>query len=296
LNMAENSGLSCWLERLAYPRRTTGWIILAFLLPFLHSCMPGRQTARGFIKSPPGISILVNAPDLVYKFNHRGEDIRGFDSMSQSRQDSALWVSSRYMQFLNDSILLENYMNRFISELRLLGFTVYVGSADDSLLKANPQSYVVDIAQLQMDEYNYTLEDEDAFLDSVYLKKIRLNAVDFSAWFDLWKVSSGPGRKTTLYGTSTAYDDFDGKFFNDPFSGSVRYKYSIDTLKVADMYEMATVLGKKHAGYLYDFFLNQYVAIHLPEGEEPEDYYHYDRARHYLTPAGDDRLEILEPK
>ncbi len=214
--------------------------------------------------------------------------------MSQERQDSALWAGSRYVQYLNDSTLLENYVNSLIGEMRQLGFTVYIGKVPDSLLKANPQSYVLDVAQLQMDEYNYTLEDEDAFLDSVYLKKIRLNAVDFSAWFDLWKISTGPGRKTTLYASHTAYDDFDGRFFNDPFSGTVKYKYSIDTLRINDLNEMATFLGARHGGYVFDFFLNQYVKYHLAEGEETEDYYHYDRNRRSLVSAGDDRLQVLE--
>jgi len=256
--------------------------------------MPGRQVAGNFTVKGPKIALLVNPPAMVFKFNHRGEDIPGFDSLPQEQQDSALWIHSRFMQFVSDSLVLENYLNRFIDELRLLGLTVYVGKVEDSLLKSNPQTYVLEVAQLQLDEYMYTLEDEDSYLDSVYLKRIRLNAVDFSAWFDLWKVSSGTARKTTLYATNTAYDDFDGRFFHDPFSGAMRYKYAIDTLDTSDLYEMALYLGRRHAGYLYDFFLNQYVAQHLPEGEEPEDYYHFDRVNGRLVSAGDDRLEVLE--
>jgi hypothetical protein len=242
------------------------------------------------------ISLLVNPPAIVFKFNHKGEKIEGFDSLSQQQQDSALWNHSRYMQFINDSILLENYMNNFIDELRILGFNVYLNTAIDSFMTGNPQSYILDVAQMQLDEYLYPLEDEDAFLDTIYYKKFNLNAVDYGCWFDLRKAGVANARKTTLYSSNTAYDTFDGRFFNDPFSGTVRYKYTIDTLQIKDVYEMAPYLGKKHAGYLYDFFMNQYVAKHMPQGMEMQDYYHYNRGRKSISPAYEERFEVLGTK
>ena len=99
-----------------------------------------------------------------------------------------------------------------------------------------------------------------------------------------------------LYATHTAYDDFSGRFFNDPFTGTVRYKYSIDSLEVTDIYEMATYLGKKHASYTFDYFLNQYLAKNLPYDMQMSDYYHYNRVRNSLISAEDDRFEILGTK
>ena len=242
------------------------------------------------------INLLVNPPAVVFKFNHKGEEIEGFDSLTPAQQDSVLWDQSRYVQYINDSVLLENYMNNFIDELRLLGFTVYLNNDLDSFMTGRPQSYIVDVAQIQLDEYLYPLQDEDAFLDTIYYKKFNLNAVDFSCWFDLRKAGSETARKTTLYGTNTAYDTFDGRFFNDPFSGTVRYKYTIDTLQVKDVYDMAPYLGKKHADYLFDFFMNQYIAKHMPQGMEMQDYYHYNRNRKNISPAYDERFEVLGTK
>lgn len=262
----------------------------------LQSCLPERKVANTFIQSQHVINLLVNPPAYVLKYNHKGEAIEGFDSLSQQQQDSALWNESRYIQFLNDSAVLETYMNNFIDELRLLGFNVYLSSTIDSFDTGKPQSYLVDVSQIQLDEYYYPLRDEDAFLDTVYYKQFNLNAIDFSCWFDLSKAGVENARKALLYATNTAYDTFDGRFFNDPFSGMVRYKYTIDTLRTNDVYDMATSLGKKHAGYLYDFFMNQYVAKHLPEGIKMEDYYHYNRNKKSIYPAYDDRFEILKTK
>ena len=271
-------------------------IALLSVSGMLHSCLPERKVAYEFIQTPHMINVMITPPELVFKYNHKGEEIEGFDSLPPEQQDTALWNHSSYIRMISDSILLESYMNNFIGELRLLGFNVFLGNEGDSLFAARPQSYLLDISQMQLDEYLYPLEDEDAFLDTVYYKRFNLNAVDYSCWFELGKAGSEIPRRTLLYASSTAYDTFDGRFFNDPFTGTVRYKYNIDTLRTKDVYDMATYLGKKHAGYLYDFFLNQYTAMHMPPGVEPGDYYHYNLTRKSLTPAYEDRFEILGTK
>ncbi|MEI7499477.1 MAG: hypothetical protein WCK84_03415 [Bacteroidota bacterium] len=269
---------------------------IAAILLCLQSCLPERKIANNFIESQHMLNLLVNPPDLVYKYNHKGEIIEGFDSLSSDQQDSALWVNSQFVQQLNDSVLLETYMNQFINEMREFGFNVYLVDAIDSFMTGKPQSYILDIPQIQVDEYFYPLLDEDEYMDSTYYKKFELNAVDFSCWFELRKANTENAKKMVLYSSHTAYDSFNGRFFNDPFSSTVRYKYTIDSLKTNDVYEMATYLGKKHAGYLYDYFMNQYIAKNLPEGMRMMDYYHYNRNKKSFSSAYDDRFEILGSK
>lgn len=231
---------------------------------------------------------------MVFKFSRKGELIPGFDTLTPAGQDSALFADSRYIRYLSDSLLLERYMNALLKELRALGVETLLLLPGDSLPAPGPQSYQATVAQVQIDEYLYPLEEEDSFFDTIYYKRFLLNAVDFGTWFELSKSGTASARKTVLYHSGTAYDQFDGRFFNDPFSGMVRYRYSIDTLHVEDVYLLAGYLGEKHAGFLYDFFLNQYIARNLPDGMEPMDYYHYNRNRKSLLPAGEDRFEILD--
>jgi len=263
----------------------------------LTSCLPERKVAKLFIQSPNEISLLVFAPDMVYKYNHKGETISGFDTLNDATQDSALWSTSTYVQFVSDSLLLETYMNRFIGELRALGFNVYLSDGLDAFLTDNPQSYVLDIAQIQLDEYLYPLEDEEPFEDTVYYKRFDLNAVDFTCWFELSKANTPKTRKTILQATHPAYDGFEGQFLFDPWNNKVIYKYSIDSLRVKDIYELASYLGKKHAGYLFDYFLNQYVARNLSPDEPLLYYYHYDRMRKTITPVEEgEQFEIVGSK
>lgn len=267
--------------------------LLLMVMALMHSCLPEQQIAKTFIQSGNGINLLVTPPDQVYKFNRKGELVPGFDELTDEQKDSALWFSSRYMQRLSDSLVLESYVNAFLEELRQLGFNVYLADAPEAFNTAATQSYNVIMAQFQLDEYLYPVEDEFEYFDSLFKKRIDINAIDFSGWFDLKKAGLENARTTTLYGTSTAYDDFDGRFFNDPFSGRIRYRYTVDTMEVADIYEISGFLGKRFAGYLFDFFLNQYIAKNLPPDMELTDYYRYIRKRNAIVPAYEDRFEIL---
>jgi hypothetical protein len=253
-----------------------------------------KKIGKTFIESPPPIQILLFPPDDLFKYNHKGEDIAGFDSLTAAQQDSALEASSRFVGGVDDSAFLENYVNSFLGELRKLGFTVYLPEVADTLLKLQPQVYVLNMAQLQLDEYYYPFEDDIVFYETRYIKSFELNAVDFSVWYEISKMNSANPKKTLLYATHSMTDGVDGSFFLEPFTDEVRYRYSIDSISVQDVQTMALNLGKRHASYLYDFFLNQYIAYHMPEGEIPYWYYHYNRYTRTLEPTEDDLFQILD--
>lgn len=266
---------------------------LLFLL-LVTSCTIEQHLASGFLKKLPEIDIQLFTPQMVYKYNHKGEEIPGFDKLSNAIQDSALYAHSRYIQFVNDSLFLDNYINNFIDELRKLGFKVYVDASIDSVLLQKPQAYVLNVAQVQMDEYKLPFEDSESIDDSVYYKKFGLNAVDLSCWFELSKLNAVKPVKSVLYSSFSGSDGFNGRFFVDPFTYEVRYKYKIDSLNINDVYELASYAGKKNASYLFDFFMNQYIVYHMPQGEDPMDYFHYNRFRRYITSAGDEKFEVLQ--
>ncbi len=262
-------------------------------LMVLPSCLPEQKVGRNFVRSAATLNLMVNPPALVFKYNHKGEMIAGFDSLSEAGQDSALWENSIYIRRLSDSLLLESYVNAFISELRALGFNVLLGPNPDSAFQAGAQSYIVDVAQLQVDEYIYPLEDEQTILDTVYVKKVNLNAIDFSGWFELYKSRKQPVNKTLLYSSATIYDSFEGQYFTDLFSSAVRYSYRLDTIAIGDIYDMSRYLGSKHAGYLFDYFMNQYILQNMPDGLEPIDYFHFNRQKNSIMPARDEQFEVL---
>lgn len=269
---------------------------LGFSLLFLASCMPEQKLAQSFVKSGPKIRLLVTPPDLVYKYNHKGEEIEGFSELTDKQQDSALFCSSLFIQRLNDSTLLENYVNYFIAELRKANFEVYLPGQMDEFLTDKTQAYMVNIAQIQLDEYTYPVEDKEPINDTVYYRKFNLNAIDFSVWFELSKVNAEKPRKTLLYDSQSAFDDFSGNFIVDPWTSSVRYKYHVDTLGLNDVYDMTKLLGRVHADYLFDLFMNQWVAYNMPPNDYGLYYYHYNRQSKMMEATEEDRFQILPDK
>jgi hypothetical protein len=265
----------------------------SLFIVLMASCSMEKKLAQTFVNTKPEIDLQLFTPDILFKFNHKGEDIEGFSALTDSQQDSALYVTSKFMQFVEDSVYLEKYMNCFIDELRALGFNVFLDDSVDSFLQRKPQSYVVNISQVQLDEYTFPIVDSEPFEDTVYTKKFQLNSVDASAWFELSKINASKPQKTVLYSSFTASDGFDGNFLVNTFTGEIQYKYKIDSLKLRDIYDLAAYSGSKDASYLFDFFMNQYIAFHLPNGMEPLYFLHYDRFRKTFIATEDDMFEIL---
>ncbi|MBC8457644.1 MAG: hypothetical protein H8D67_06585 [Deltaproteobacteria bacterium] len=268
--------------------------MLIILVAGFTACTPEYKLAKEFRENPPGFFLHVIPPELLYKYNHKGEIIEGFNRMNTIQQDSALFYSSGFIQFINDSVFLENYVNGFLEELRNLKFTVTIGHEVDSLLLRQPQSYELSIAQIQVDEYFYPYEDQELFYDTLFYKNFDLDAIDFSVWLELSKLGGSKNAKAILYSSHMASDDLEGEFMFDPFRQDVKYSYRIDSLEVDDIYNIAAFLGKVHASYLYDFFLNQYISFHIPQGFRPQVYYHYNRFRNSFVPVEEERFELLD--
>jgi hypothetical protein len=266
------------------------------MMVFISSCTIERKLAQNFVNAKPDIDLQLFTPDILFKFNHKGEEIEGFNALSDLQQDSALYTHSDFIQYIDDSIYLEHYINSFINELRALGFKVFLDHSVDSFLQGMPQSYVVNVSQVQIDEYKYPLVDSESFEDTIYTKSFQLNAVDASAWFELSKINTPKPQKTILYSSFTASDDFEGNFVINSFTLDIHYRYKIDSLKINDLYELASYSGKKNASYLFDFFMNQYIAFHMPKGIEPMYFLHYDRFRKVFSPTEDEMFEVLESK
>jgi hypothetical protein len=278
-------------------KRRLEYYAIMMLLPAIllaGSCMPEKEVAKQFLENPVGINILLIPAQTLYKYNHKGESILHFDSLTDAQQDSALYENSRFIKFVDDSSYLDTYVNSFIDELRELGFKVYLDTAMESYLAQQPQSYRVKMAQVQLDEYVYPYEDQEAFYDSIYTRIVELNAVDASTWFELNKITGSRTKKTVLYSTFTSTDEFNGRFYNDPLTGDVHFTYTINSLNFRDLYELAQYYGRKQASYLFDYFMNQYITYHMPQGMSPEGYFHYNRFKKTVVRTDDEGFEVLD--
>ncbi len=266
------------------------------LLLVFPSCTMERKLGKEFLAQTPQISIEVYTPVNLYKFSHKGEKIPGFDSLSGPQQDSALYASSRFIRYVDDSTLLDKYVNAFIDGLREIGFRVFVDSNVDTILRTEQQAYVVNMSQVQLDEYFEPYEDSEPVGDTVFYKSFELNSVDASCWFELNKYNVVKPVKTLLYSSFTASDGFTSNFIMNDFNMTLKYRYKIDSLKMNDIYDLASFSGRRHANYLFDYFMNQFISIHMPEGMEILGYLHYSPSRKTFNFTDEEKFEMLKSK
>jgi hypothetical protein len=255
-----------------------------------------KKLGKEFLAQTPQINIEVYTPVYLYKFSHKGEKIPGFDSLSSPQQDSALYADSRFIRYVDDSIFLDKYVNAFIDELREIGFRVFVDNNLDTILLTQPQAYVVNMSQVQLDEYFETYEDSEPVGDTEFYKSFELNAVDASSWFELNKYNVVKPVKTVLYSSFTASDGITGNFIMNNFNMNLKYRYKIDSLNLSDIYELASFSGRRHANYLFDYFMNQYISYHMPEGIEILGYLHYVPSRKIFDFTDEEKFEVLKSK
>ncbi len=264
---------------------------LAFFLSILlilNSCNIEKKIAREYVSANKNISILILPPDFVYKTNLKTYEIKNFDSYDDFTKDSLLFENSLFLKYISDSIFLKNYTDNLNVELSKMGFNVYLSNNLNKFLSVKTSAYILNIAQLEIEEYKMPISDNDIYDDTIlYYKNFDINAININSWFEITKLNDTKYHKKLLYDSQYITDKFKGGFTYNPFTGKVRYKYSSQELNVDDIYKFSSVLGERYADYIYDYFLNEYIIQQIPKENQPKYYYHYNRFNKKITPASD---------
>lgn len=249
-------------------------------LVLLVSCGPERMIGDYYMKHSPKGSILLMRPDFIYKNNYMRFDLS--DQMSETEKDSVAFFRSSYLQYISDSAFLDEYMNNFIDRLLSAGFDVYAQEYLDSFMITGPPAYIVNVAQLQMEESRDTTGSEALSEQGgdgqYYPSGFTLSMVRLNSWFEVTELNADSGKvKKVFYASSNAHDALKGGLTIMPQSGELRFQYVIDTLTMKDVYELARQSGKTYGDYLIDYFMNEYINLQMPNGTYPQRYMHYNQ-------------------
>ena len=268
--------------------RKTLFLILISFFVLLNSCSVEYKIAKAFIDAPNNISILVFTPEYIFKNNLKTYEYQIYDSLSADELDSALYYNSLFLQNINDSIFVENYVSNLKIGLSMYGINVFPEHMLDSFLLIQSDAYILNIAQIELEEYEMPYTAEEYFGEYLYSEVIDLNAVSINSWFDIAKLNSEENEKIVLYASHVVFDDMSGSFSQNVFTGDVSFSYLIDPMTENDVYELSALLGAKYAGFTFDYFLNNYIIDNLPENIHSDKYLHYNPFRKTLTPVYDD--------
>jgi hypothetical protein len=267
--------------------------LIIFAVLFI-SCSMERKMAREFVESKPDISVLVLPLNSVFKNNLKRDNIGDTSKMTPYQVDSAALANSLFLNEISDSAFLETYINSMFKEFERLGITVYDESHLNDFLFIQTPAYILSIAQIELEEYYSLQEESEEFGDYVYHKDISLNAVSLNSWFELTRLNPKEEGHELFYVSEEISDFVDGYFSQNIFTGDVQFKYVEREMETDDIYRYCAILGKRYAGYTFDYIMNESITENFPIGKERRNYMRYNRANHTIDPAEGDRFIFLE--
>lgn len=266
----------------------------ACIILLLAACSPERKLANDYVKQHNGNGVMIVPLYELYKDN-RSISFDTAVKYSPEQFDSIAWAQSVYIKHISDSIFLTTFTNSMIDKLTADGYDVYVDGGSDIFLSLPDPKWVIQIAQLQLDE-EYTID---------YLERYsaetgeplnegdgyRVNQVSLSSWIEASRANTGIKQVLYLDAHMEDYVKHSVKF--DIMEGSVGLYTNRDSIQMDDVYKMAFDLGQKHAELLFDYFINDYIRANLPAGIINRQYFRFDRKSKSVKKGLKDRFEVV---
>lgn len=269
------------------------FLLIAFLF-LIQSCTPEYKIARNLVRSRENISVYFLPPAFVIKSDTR-KDIPDTVVIYKTAKDSTLIPNFSITAELSDSIFLESYINSLLGELYELKLNIYSQELTDSFLFRIPTpAYVVNTGQLEVEEFDYIYRDSHEFGEYEYYQELNLKGCNINSWFEISELDKAGKEYKVLFDASGTKDDIFGFFIENIFSGEIYYNYKITPLTTEQFYAHAVTSGIRHAGFIFDYILNENIRRNLPPYMTSRFYFHYDRRTNTIWPVEKEKFQVLE--
>lgn len=250
-----------------------GFVVIGLLMS---GCNTEQKLAKKFVAERPHIAAAVYFPESAevkteYNTQHgkKTEVLNGF----------------------SQDLFLDVMYNTYADAMKVYGVEVYVPEDIDNV-QVDSIHWLVMLSRMEISgritEYeDYLFSDTDEFS-----YKHLLNTVNVASWFE---VNDGEW-KPVLFCEHNLIDGFDSNTDYSIWTQKIDYSYTIDTLKLKDVYNYAVYLGKLYAGYTYDYMMNSFVGEEMKKkGYAYQTLLRYDPYRKQLRYADEDGfMEIWE--
>ncbi len=258
------------------------------------SCNPEKRLATEFVYNANANNILVLSPDFLFKKNIKTYLMDSLGIPDDDSKDSLLLIHSEYLNDINDSLFIANYMLGYTKSLSKFGFSVFVQDQTEDFFINDSNTFQVNIAQIELEETLYTFRDEEVIFDNHFYHDHNLNAVYVNSWFEIYNLDEDNGEHNIYFASDMITDIADGIFDYDIFSSQVRYMYNIDSLERDVLYAYAYRLGTEYAGYTFDLLLNNELNNKLDPSVRSSRYWRYDPENKIFYPATEDKFILLD--
>lgn len=270
------------------------FLIFTTALLAASSCGTERKLAREFVNRNDTISVLLIPPDFLFKTNAKTWMIGDAAGLDEEEKNRLLIDSSKYLKGLDDTLLINRYMNALEATLRKYGIVTYTHDEITGFMNVKKMAFQVTLAQLEAEEGIYDYRPEATFDSTVYYEDFALDQVSLNSWFEISKLNDPEAANNVVYASDAVTEGLDGRFVQNIFTGEVKFNYNRYPLETEEIYTLAAIAGERYAGYLYDYILNRYIFMNFPNGQQAGTYLHYDHDANIFYPAGDDRFIFLD--
>jgi len=257
------------------------------------SCVPQKQFAKEFVAKSAQFKVMVLSPNIVYKNNLNTYLVDSLNITDEKIRDSILWEQSHFFKNINDSLLIANYILGYKTELEKYGISIFSDESSLEFLSQDSNAYMINIAQLEIEEEDYDYRDEAEIYDYVYYHDHKLKAVNVNSWYEI-NMLNDTSDENIFYATNTITDDLNSSFDYNVFNGKVEYIHDVDSLTVHKIYEYSYLLGRIYATYTYDFMMNRYISKNQGYALKKEELLRYNPNTGTFFPAEDNRFISMD--
>ena len=250
-------------------------LLLVFTL-LLSSCQTELKLAKKYRTERPYIEAAVYFPERA--------EVKTEYSTQYGKKTEVL-------DNFSQDLFLDVMYNAYAKAMDDYGIEVYVPEDADNV-QVDSIHWLVMLSRMEIsgriteyEDYLFSETDEFSY-------KHPLNTVNVASWFE---INDGDW-KPVLFCEHNLMDGFDSEADYSFWARKIDYNYTIDTLKVEDVYNYAVYLGKLYAGYTYDYMMNSYVEAELKKkGYSYQLLLRYDPYKKQLRYADEDGfIEIGE--
>jgi len=269
-------------------------LVLLLAILIAASCNPQKKIAKKFVNESVNYKLMVLEPSFIYKNNLNTQIVDSLNITDEEERAKMLWEQSDFFSLINDSLFIANYILGYKTELSNYGIEVFDEKSAENFLAEDSNAYLVNIAQIEIEEEDYEYRDEAEYNSYVYFHDHILKAVNVNTWFEISKVNASNNSENIFYATNTITDDLTSSFEYNIFNEKVEYIYEVDSLSMPKIYEYVYLLGRIYATYTYDFMLNKYIEESLNYGMKKEDLLRYNPNTKTFFYAGENRFVMMD--
>lgn len=253
----------------------------------ISSCTTGVHLAQQYVVGQDDINVLIIPPQgLIKNYYPAHPDSISSDTLYPLEEGQFLYQ-------VEDSLLIRFYMETLTRELNYFGIKTFTSSNSDSFYQLDSNAHIFSVAQMQLMEFVDQNQEHTIIEGLLHEAEVDVTTLVQDTWFEYQNDQQPENEIQVLFSMQYRSDHIEGWFNVDWSTDEVSYEYVSYRLTLDDVYDLAATAAQQHGQYIFDYLMNQYIRKSLSKPDDDLEYYQYDRERHVIQPANENRFLVI---